>query len=146
MRAITEWDPDLGMTPVDVFGFFDWATDRLRGMGLVRDPDRLREQLMAREAAGSTLVDTDLANPHAQTSEVRGCLLFYTKLRDPIQRWDGRHDVDRILITLLPEEPEGEDMARLRMLYRHMADEVFMKVLQAGTDRDVQQILLTEGK
>ncbi|WP_295909544.1 PTS sugar transporter subunit IIA [uncultured Bifidobacterium sp.] len=146
MKTIMEWEPDLGKTSIDVFEFLDWVIGYLSDLGLVKEPNRLRERLMDREAAGSTLVGVNLANPHAQLSEVSECLIFYIKLCDPILNWDGRHDVDRILVTLLPEKPDGRDLVRLRMLYRRMADEAFMNVLQSGTDTDVQQILLTEGK
>lgn len=146
MKTIMEWEPDLGKTSIDVFELLDWVIGYLSDLGLVKEPNRLLERLMDREAAGSTLVGINLANPHAQLSEVSECLIFYIKLCDPILNWDGRHDVDRILVTLLPEKPDGRDLVRLRMLYRRMADEAFMNVLQSGTDTDVQQILLAEGK
>ena len=118
----------------------------LQSKGIIRSVDLLAKELLAREMSGSTVIAEYLANPHAQGSFVDECVLFYLGLSRPIQQWDGSHDVSRLLLTLIPQNPSMKDLQYLRDLYRRMGSERVLDLLGTGSITDVRQILTTEGK
>ena len=118
----------------------------LQSKGVIRSADLLVKDLLAREASGSTVIADQLANPHAQGPFVDECLLLYLKLSRPMPQWDGSHDVSRLLLILIPQDPSMKDLRYLRDLYRQMGDEKVLGLLGTVSITDVRQILTTEGK
>ena len=129
-----------------VHALFACICTQLQSKGVIRSADFLVKDLLAREASGSTVIADQLANPHAQGSFVDECLLLYLKLSRPIPQWDGSHDVSRLLLILIPQNPSMKDLRYLRDLYRRMGDEKVLGLLGTGSITDVRQILTTEGK
>ena len=118
----------------------------LQSKGIIRYVDLLAKELLAREVSGSTVIADHLANPHAQGPFVDECVLFYLGLSRPVPKWDGLHEVSRLLLTLIPQNPSVEDLQYLRDLYRRMGGERVLDLLGTGSITDVRQILTTEGK
>ena len=118
----------------------------LQSKGIIRSVDLLAKELFAREVSGSTVIADQLANPHAQGPFVDECLLLYLKLSRPMPQWDGSHDVSRLLLILIPQDPSMKDLRYLRDFYRRMGDEKVLGLLGTGSITDVRQILTTEGK
>lgn len=118
----------------------------LQSKGIIRSVDLLAKELLAREVSGSTVIADHLANPHAQGPFVDECVLFYLRLFRPVPQWDGSHDVSRLLLTLIPQNPSMKDLQYLRGLYRRMGGEEVLDLLGTGSITDVRQILTTEGK
>ena len=129
-----------------VHALFACICTHLQSKGVIRSADFLVKDLLAREASGSTVIADQLANPHAQGSFVDECLLLYLRLSRPIPQWDGSHDVSRLLLILIPQNPTMKDLQYLRDLYRRMGDEKVLGLLGTGSIKDVRQILTTEGK
>ncbi len=129
-----------------VHALFACICTHLQSKGVIRSADFLVKDLLAREASGSTVIADQLANPHAQGSFVDECLLLYLWLSRPIPQWDGSHDVSRLLLILIPQNPSMKDLQYLRDLYRRMGDEKVLGLLGTGSIKDVRQILTTEGK
>ena len=129
-----------------VHALFACICTHLQSKGVIRSADFLVKDLLAREASGSTVIADQLANPHAQGSFVDECLLLYLRLSRPIPQWDGSHDVSRLLLILIPQDPSMKDLRYLRDLYRRMGDEKVLGLLGTGSITDVRQILTTEGK
>ena len=129
-----------------VHALFACICTHLQSKGVIRSADFLVKDLLAREASGSTVIADQLANPHAQGSFVDECLLLYLRLSRPIPQWDGSHDVSRLLLILIPQNPTMKDLQYLRDLYRRMGDEKVLGLLGTGSITDVRQILTTEGK
>ena len=129
-----------------VHALFACICTHLQSKGVIRSADFLVKDLLAREASGSTVIADQLANPHAQGSFVDECLLLYLRLSRPIPQWDGSHDVSRLLLILIPQNPSMKDLRYLRDLYRRMGDEKVLGLLGTGSITDVRQILTTEGK
>ncbi|MCT6901160.1 MAG: PTS sugar transporter subunit IIA [Bifidobacteriales bacterium] len=129
-----------------VHALFACICTHLQSKGVIRSADFLVKDLLAREASGSTVIADQLANPHAQGSFVDECLLLYLRLSRPIPQWDGSHDVSRLLLILIPQNPSMKDLQYLRDLYRRMGDEKVLGLLGTGSIKDVRQILTTEGK
>ena len=129
-----------------VHALFACICTHLQSKGVIRSADFLVKDLLAREASGSTVIADQLANPHAQGSFVDECLLLYLRLSRPIPQWDGSHDVSRLLLILIPQNPSMKDLQYLRDLYRRMGDEKVLGLLGPGSIKDVRQILTTEGK
>lgn len=129
-----------------VHALFACICTHLQSKGVIRSADFLVKDLLARESSGSTVIADQLANPHAQGSFVDECLLLYLELSRPIPQWDGSHEVSRLLLILIPQNPSMKDLQYLRDLYRRMGDEKVLGLLGTGSIKDVRQILTTEGK
>lgn len=88
--------------------------DRIAGAPEVRDAERLRADVTAREARMSTGVGDGLALPHARTPAVTATVGALATLAQPLD-W-GALDGEPVTLVLLLAGPEADRAAHVRLL------------------------------
>ena len=119
-----------------------------RKAGLVVDvpPDRLLAELRKREELGSTGVGGGVALPHARFHQVGKPIGMLLRLRKPIEfdAVDGE-PVDIVFLLLLPENPEGEQLAALAAIARMLRKPEITRALRKARDSAEIYRALTAG-
>ena len=119
-----------------------------RKAGLVVDvpPDRLLAELRKREELGSTGVGGGVALPHARFHQVGKPIGMLLRLRKPIEfdAVDGV-PVDIVFLLLLPENPEGEQLAALAAIARMLRKPEITRALRKARDSAEIYRALTAG-
>lgn len=99
------------------------------------DKEKLKKDLLDREAEVSTSMGLDIAIPHAQSDVVLKSSLVFLKLKNPID-WDG--DLVKLVfgIFVSKDNPNNEHLKILSTLARKLTDESFRQGLSSVIDVD----------
>ena len=105
---------EVGLRAATQAEVLDALVSRVADAPEVRDAERLRADVAAREARMSTGVGDGLALPHARTSAVTGTVAALATLAEPLD-W-GALDGEPVTLVLLLAGPEADRAAHVRLL------------------------------
>jgi PTS system nitrogen regulatory IIA component len=112
---------------------------------LKQDADAITDQILKREALGSTGIGSGVALPHARIHGLKRPFGILARLRKPIDfdAIDGE-PVDLVFLLLLPAAPEGEQLNALACVARKLRDkEVLREVRNAAHGVAVHHTMVT---
>lgn len=105
-------------------------TAQLWRYGIILEQQQFMEDLLRREAEGSTVIGPGTALPHGlSTTVLRPSIMFY-RLHNPID-WDDNQEVSLvILLVMSPKETDDRILTAIRNLMLKLADDSFLSALK----------------
>jgi mannitol/fructose-specific phosphotransferase system IIA component (Ntr-type) len=105
---------DLAAT--DVAGVIDLLADHLHATGAVASADEVRESLMARERAHSTVMGQGMALPHATIPGLDAPVLMVALASPPVQF--GPPETEPVTVFFVLLSPPGHESRHIKLLAR----------------------------
>ena len=120
-------------------------TDQLWRYGVISEQQQFMQDLLRREAEGSTVIGPGTALPHGlSTTVLRPCILVY-RLNNPID-WDDNQRVSLVILLVMnPKETDDRILTAIRNLMLKLADDSFLSALKTRS-REALYSLLTRSK
>ena len=99
------------------------------------NPDMVADQILRREALGSTGIGGGVAMPHARIQGLETAYGIFVRLSDPIdfKAIDDR-PVDLVFFLLLPGTAKGEQLSALACVARKLRDPDALRGLRSAAD------------
>jgi PTS system nitrogen regulatory IIA component len=99
--------------------------------------EAITQEILKREALGSTGVGGGVAIPHARLRDLRAPLGVVARLKRPIE-FDAidQKPVDLIFVLLTPPSEQGDHLNALAAIARKLRDPERLKLLRAAPDND----------
>lgn len=116
----------------------------LEGAGRLLDADAVRDDLMAREAAGSTAIPGGVAIPHARTPGVSSRTVVMLGLTSQIEWSADAPPVDLILALFTPAGDSDGYLTLLASLTRGVVGRLPLDLRAANTRAEASELLVQQ--
>lgn len=100
LKKLVMWD----INATTKTALFQQVADEFVKQGLLDSATMLITLLNQREAAGSTMIDDQLAAPHAQTNDLKANTLVLVHTRQPIAHWDSDSDAQNFICCCIRQD------------------------------------------
>lgn len=88
---------------------FEQIAEIIAQQGLITSPVELTTALNRREVAGSTMINTLLAAPHAQTDVLEQNVVIFVRTQSPILRWDKASGAQNFIFCCIRKDIDQAD-------------------------------------
>ena len=117
--------------------------DALAASGKLKNPDKVRQAVLDREATRSTGIGDGLAIPHGKTDGVENLVVAFGRAKTPLEfgAIDGK-PVSLIWLLSSPPDKSGAHIEALKIISKLMAKAAVRKqMLEASSAEEIYQIL-----
>lgn len=116
-------------------------TDQLLSYGMISEQQQFMEDLLRREAEGSTVIGHETALPHGLSTTVIHPAIVVYRIHNPID-WDDNHEVSLIILLVMnPEETDERILSAIRNLMFKLADDSFLSALKTKSREELYSLL-----
>ncbi|MFH1568397.1 MAG: PTS sugar transporter subunit IIA [Gemmatimonadota bacterium] len=136
-----------GLEPESKIWALKELVDALHGRGVVTDSLSFLQAVLERENLGSTVLDGEVAVPHARSRSVNRLGMAVGACRQPLDfpSGDDRHGVRLICLIAVPSEAPGLYLSLLAAVARTFGDHRLRQQLLEADDPEAMHRLLAAG-
>lgn len=113
----------------------------LKGDVAIVNENRFIEEVIQRERLASTVIAKNMAIPHVCSKNILQARIVVIKLPAPLTSWEGHLGIDRLILTIIPENAHQTDQQQCKQFFSNLGKPEVLNLFCHGSREEISKYL-----